>query len=192
MKPTLTIVIVCAGIFLSLQTGCKQADHAVKVHPSHAELFTLEAAEPSLPINVGVEGEQEVRPIILVAQPKKIEPTPEQRAILGIKEPPEIDRLLLYRPPRGPEHGVSAEDFALKSGIGDGWGGARVMLDRVYPSYAVNGLAGGSYGISNIPRYGAQVGIARDRVGNVGNSWRILIGEGRAREPARAQTRYYR
>lgn len=171
-----------------LVAGCQRADRAISAPPTRAELFSLREQEPTLSILVGVE-RAGARPLLaIVPKYEDIEPTPEEREILGEKELPEPDVLAFYRPPRGPDHGVSTEIFAMSIGIG-GIGGALVGHAAVYPRLDTHGLAGHYAFAGTLPRPGASVGRPRARIAEPGRAWTLDVGEGRPRQPARRAPR---
>jgi len=182
------MALACAALLVV--TGCRRADRALFTPPTGAELPTFGELEPTLAFNVGVEGAGEARGVLVVPIYEKIEPTPEERQILGQKEELEIDALLFYRPPRGPEHGVSSEAYAMLVGIGGG-GGALVGQEFVFPRYGTDGFAGRHYGISALARSEAEAGRARALAAEAGLPWGAKVGEGREREPAQRELRRY-
>ncbi len=190
MKATLRITLLGCVVLLAAG-GCRQADRAISTPPTWAELPTFDELEPILPINVGVEGAGADRGYVIVPKYEKIEPTPEEREILGEKEEPELDALVFYRPPRGTEHGVSSEMFEMLTGIA-GVGGALVGREFVYIRYGTDGFAGRHYGISVSARPEAGVGRARGRISDVGLPWRMMVGENLPRKPAQRATHNYR
>jgi hypothetical protein len=180
-------IAICFG--LAAVSGCKQADRAISVAPTRAELPSFrEELEPTLAIGVGVEGAAGDRGILIVPQYEKIEPTPQEREILGQKEELELDALVFYHPPRGPEHGVSAEPFRRQTDV-SGIGGAGVSVDLAYPLYSTTGFAGRVYGVDLAQRWVAGVGRARDSGGAAGFARNQAVGEDRAREPAQRERR---
>lgn len=184
-----TAVVICAGLLVV--SGCQRADRAIGATPSRAELPNLEGEYVSaLAIGVGVEGAGDERGILMVPKCEKIEPTPEEREVLGEKEEPELDALALYRPPRGPQHGVSAEAYQSLTGVG-GIGGAGVGLSASYPRYGVLGYAGRNYGIALSASFVSGVGTARAPGADGGANWDQRVGEGRAREPMQRAKRHY-
>jgi hypothetical protein len=182
-------VAVCLGLVVA--TGCRQADRAISTTPSHAELPTFEEEfEPTLAIGVGVEGAGDDHGILIVPKYEKIEPTPEERKILGEKEELEIDALVFYRPPRGPQHGVCSEPFRRRTDV-RGIGGAGVGLDFAYPRYGTSGFAGRTFGIDLFQRWVAGAGRLRESGADAGQAWAPRVGEDRAREPAQRERRRY-
>ena len=184
-----TITLACLALLVA--TGCRRADRALFTPPTGAELPTFAELEPALAINVGVEGAADARGILVVPIYEKIEPTPEERQILGQKQELEIDTLLFYRPPRGPEHGVSSKAYGILISIG-GVGGALVGQEFAFPRYGTDGFAGRHYGISTLARPEAEAGRARAVAAEAGLPWSPKIGEGRQREPAQRESRRYR
>jgi hypothetical protein len=172
-----------AAVGLVAAGGCKQADRAVSAPPSHAELPTFEELGHRLPIVVGVEGASRVPRVVIVPQYEPIALTPEEREALGEKELPVPDVLLFYRPPRGPEHGVSSESFQALIGIG-GVGGALVGHDAVYPRVGIHGFAGHHAYLDTLARSGAAVDGLRPPTAEVGRAWAVEVGEGHRREGA--------
>jgi hypothetical protein len=168
--------------------GCHQADRAVFTPPTGAELPSFDEFEPTLPIDVGVEGAGDARGIVVVPIYEKIEPTPEERKILGDKPEPQLDALVLYRPPRGPEHGVSSEAFGVLIGV-SGVGGALAGQEPAFALYGVSGFAGRHYGISPLARSEASVGRSRAVGAEAGLPWSVEVGEGLPRAPAQHATR---
>ncbi|MBU0618221.1 MAG: hypothetical protein KKI02_10925 [Planctomycetes bacterium] len=182
-------IMVCLGLVVA--AGCRQADRAISAAPSHAELPTFEEEfEPTLAIRVGVEGAGDDRGIVIVPTYEKIEPTPEERKILGEKEELEIDALVFYRPPRGLQQGVSPEPFRRRTDV-SGIGGAGVALDFAYPRYGTSGFAGRTFGADLFQRWVAGAGRARDSGADAGQAWAPRVGEDRAREPAQRERRRY-
>jgi hypothetical protein len=176
------------SLVLLVIAGCRQTDRATSVAPTHAELPTFERLEPTLPIVVGVEGAAHVPRTIIVPRFEEIELTPEEREALGQKELPLPDVLALHRPPRRPEHGVSAESFRMFTGIG-GVGGALVGRDIAYPRVATHGVAGRYAYQQMLARSGASVGLPRHAGGHVGRSWSLSVGETSPRSTARSAPR---
>jgi hypothetical protein len=140
-------VLITVGLVLAL-AGCAERRQIVSTEaPIEEELLDLEPYERAIPANIGVEGRTERPRVVLVPEFKPIEPTPEERAVLGEPEQePEPDVLTLYRPPRGPEHGVGRSLGGPNLGI-FGIGGASVAVQRVQPETGVSGVAGRYYGI---------------------------------------------
>jgi hypothetical protein len=185
-----TAVLVCLA--LSGVPGCQLADQAVSTTPSRAELPTFaEELEPRLAIGVAVEGARDDRGILIVPKYEKIEPTPEEREILGEEPELEIDALALYRPPRGPEHGVSTESFQARTGVG-GIGGVSVDLDLAPPRYGTSGFAGRAFGIDVLKRWVAGAGGVRQSGAEAGQLRAKTVGECEARRPAQRAHRNYR
>lgn len=181
-----TTLGACAMLLAA--AGCKQVDRAGVGAPTLAELPTFEELEPRLPIVVGIEGARATPRTIIVPKYERIELTPEQRAVLGEQEEPQLDLLAFYRPPRTPEQGVSADSFSMVTGIG-GVGGAIVGRCLVYPRYAQYGL-GGRYAYQHtMARSGASVGRPRRPGGAVGRSWLVSVGENEARTRAQRASR---
>jgi hypothetical protein len=188
IRPATLIVSVA----LLATAGCKQADRAVSATPHLAELPTISVPEPTMSARIGVEGAQIAPQVIFVPKFEPIELTPQQREALGEKdEPPELDALAFYRPPRRPEHGVSTESFEMLTGIG-GIGGAQVGRDAVRPRIGTHGFAGHYAFPHSVLRQGARVGLPRRRAGYVGRAWGVEVGEGLPRPPAQAATRTQR
>lgn len=183
-RPTVRLIFVP----LLMALGCRQADRAVSTPPNRDELPTLVVYEPVLPINVGVEGAEQGPQVLFVPKLEPIELTPEEREILGEVEPPEPDALLFYRPPRGPEHGVTAEVFDVRIGIG-GADGALIGYELAHPRVATEGYAGRYMFSHGVARRGALTGLPRRPIAEVGNAWAIDVGENLPREPARAAPR---
>jgi hypothetical protein len=168
--------------------GCRQVDRVGRGAPTLAELPTFEELESRLPITVGIEGALAKPRTIIVPKYDPIEPTPEERVILGEQQELQLDLLAFYRPPRTPEQGVSADSFSMVTGIG-GVGGAIVGRCLVYPRYAQYGL-GGRYAYQHtMARSGASVGSPRRPGGNVGRSWSVSVGENEARTRAQRASR---
>jgi len=183
MKMILRIAFLAlAGLVATV--GCQQADRAVSAPPSHAELPTFEALEPTLPALIGVAGAGDAPRVIIVPRYEEIALTPEEREALGEEEPPEPDVLLFYRPPRGPEHGVSPGSFEMLTGSGR-MGGALVGHDSVYPRFGTYGVAGRHSSPHVFARPGAMVGRPRAPAGDVGRIWAVEIGQGPPRTGAR-------
>lgn len=177
------------GLALIVASGCKPADRAIATTPSRAELPSFaEKYEPALAIGVGVDGARGDRGIVIVPKYQKIEPTPEEREILGEKPEIELDALALYRPPRGPQHGVSSEAYQALTGV-NGIGGAGVGLDPAYRRYGVIGFAGRVFRIDLFERCVADSRERRHSGGGTGEILNPTVGEGRAREPVQRETR---
>lgn len=186
--PLRITILACAALLLA--GGCRQAERTALVTPTRAELPTFEEFESPLPINVGVEGAGDARGIVIVPLYEKIEPTPEEREILGQKPEVEIDALVLYRPPRGPEHGVSSEAYGMLIGIG-GVGGASAGQEFVVPRYGVYGFAGHHFGTSSLARSEAGMGRARAVSAEAGLPWGAKVGEGLPRAPAQRESKRF-
>jgi hypothetical protein len=135
-------------------------------------------------MRVGVGG-AEARPVITIVPPfEKIEPTPQERAVLGEPEhAPMPDVLAFYQPPRGVEHGVSTETFILSTGIG-GMGGVSAGRAIVYPRYSTHGWAGRHAFAGAISRLGESVGRLREATAEAGRPWPVDVGEGLPRRGA--------
>ncbi len=182
-----TAVVICIGLLTV--TGCQQRDRAISTTPSPAELPNFDKEfQSSLAIAVGVEGAGDVRGIRIVPFYEKIEPTPEERIILGEKPELEIDALVFYRPQRGPRHGVSTEALQRMTGV-SGIGGAAVGLDVTASRYDAVGYAGRNFGVTLAKRPNVGVGLTRRRGGEAGQLWQPRVGECRARKPMEREKR---
>lgn len=184
MRATLPLIgFVSVGVVLT--TACTQADRALTAPPSRAELVAFPEQEPTLPIVVGVEGTDRGPRLVLVPKFEDIEPTPEERRLLGeVEEVPQPDVLAFYRPPPGPEQGVSSEAFLMSVETG-GVGGALVgqaLAGR--PRVATCGFGGRHAVEHHVVRYEAMVGLPRGRTGYVGRAFSVLVGDGPPRRPA--------
>lgn len=169
---------------LLLSGACRAPERAAAPAPSRAELLAFPQPRPGLPIAVGVEGQELGERIVLVPEFPAVEPTPEERKVLGEpRRPPEPDVLVLYRPPPGPQQGVSPESFTLSVTDAGGWG---MLVGRTgfAPRYATWGL-GGRYAVEyHLERHGARVGLPRGRVSHPGRVFAVQIGEGPPRSEA--------
>jgi hypothetical protein len=173
---------------LGVAVGCRQADRAISTPPSRAELPTFTRPEPKLSAVVGVEGARDLPRVASVPRYEEIKLTPEEREALGEREVPEPDALLFYRPPRGPEHGVSPELFPMSIGV-SGIGGALIGRETAYPRYGVHGLAGHYAAEHGLARFGAGVGLSRGPTAAAARGWGVQVGEGLARKGAARASR---
>jgi hypothetical protein len=188
MRVTLGLAFLASLVLLP--AGCRRPAPAISAAPTLAELPRFAELEPTLPIEVAVEGAYVVPRVVLVPKYEPIELTAEEREALGERVEPEVDLLAFYRPPRRPDQGVSTEVFTMAVGIG-GVGGALVGRASVYERVNVHGEAGRYYASSLDDRAEASRGRARENVAGVGGAWTISVGEGRARQPAeRAHSTY--
>jgi hypothetical protein len=182
--PRIIVMGICAALVLG---GCKQADRAKTTDPTLDELPTLTEPESTMSANIGVDDRQITHGRIIVPTYKKIEPTAEEKKILGIKEEPPLDELVLYRPPPRPEQGISAdstERYSLCEAGGMLVG--RCPSEQLYSNY---GYAGRYYDASIFGRVGAAAGPPRDSGISTGIPWTMLVGECYPRQPAARETR---
>jgi hypothetical protein len=185
MKTAVRTALSASAILLAAAAGCKQGENRlITMSPSRAELPTFAQPEQTLTAVVGVEGVREAPRGVIVPQYKKIELTPEEREALGEREPPIPDALLFYRPPRGPEDGVSPESFQMLTGI-SGVGGALIGYESASARFGTQGVAGRYSAEYALSRFGASVGLAREPAAEVGRGWGVIVGEGLARQGAR-------
>ena len=190
MNFTLRCLLLVSCVLL-IAGGCRQADRVTVVPPTRAELPTFEEVEARLPISVGVAGAGATPQTRIVPEYREIELTPQERAAIGEPVEPEPDVLAFYRPPRGPEHGVSAGTFAMRAGIG-GLGGPSVGHAVVGQRFGRLGLGGVYAAISSEQRAAANVGPSRTAAGIAGHGWGMSVGESRPRKPARSANHTYR
>ena len=181
--PRLIVTGICAALLL---TGCQQADRAKTATPTLEELPYFEEPVTVSTANVGVEGRTATRRMI-VPRYEKIEPTPEEKKILGIKEEPELDALVLYRPAPSPEQGISAESLS-KYGVCN-IGGMTVGTCPAEQRYSNYGYAGRYYAASIFGREGAAAGFPTERRVSVGLPWTMSVGECFPRQPAAREKR---
>ena len=177
-------IIVTALAAVLLFTGCKQADRAQTADPTLDELPDFEAPVQISTALIGVEGRHATPARIIVPTYERIEPTAEEKVILGIKEPPLPDALVLYRPAPTPERGISSEETQLYS-VNE-VGGTLIGVGQAEPYYWNYGFAGRYYNAARFNRTGAAAGVAREPVGVLGPSGTMTVSEGvRSRIAAR-------
>lgn len=184
------LMYVCvAGLVLGA-AGCKHNGQAISTAPSRAELPPPNRDIPTLSAKIGVEGEFSNSGTLPIPVFPKIEPTPEQRKILGEPPPePVLDVLAFHRPPRGPDQGVASEEPGVIAAV-FGWGGSAVGLENPYTSSGVLGVGGVSAAEYSVKWTIAQPGRMRDPVGAAGPGWRVSVGEGLPSHIAARAKRY--
>jgi hypothetical protein len=184
MRMTARLAILIS-LSLALVAGCASTRDVVTAAPTVDELPDLTRAEGIIPADVGVEGAPDRPHVLLVAPMPEPEYTEEEKKILGIHEEYGYDPLELYRPPIGPEQGVTALPPTPLSGVGLGLGGGDIGLVPWWPPAGVGSdWAGAAPGISPNPVRPAGVGPGKARtaaagpllypgVGNVGRLRRV-------------------
>lgn len=187
IAPILIVTALAAALACA---GCKQGDRAATAAPTLEELPVLKPPPRVSAVQIGVEGRAPEQARIIVPTYEKIEPTPEEQQILGIKDPPLPDALVLYRPPPTPERGISSESTELY-GINEP-GGIFVGREKAVPRYWNYGFAGRGYGTSLFDRVGAGVGRPRETPASTAFPWTMLAGEGELRQPAARETQDHR
>lgn len=173
----LTTVGVC-GLLLAA-VGCKHADQAIVTGPSPIELPAANRDIPTISPLIGIDGQGYARKMLPLPRFPEIKPTASEREVLGDEpEEPELDELVLYRPPRGAEHGVGRTLYGVYAGV-SGSGGASVGHENAYRSYGVTWDQGGVYSeLLPAPTRIAHQGRARRPGGHPGPRWRIDAAEG--------------
>jgi hypothetical protein len=182
--PKFTFLTCVAALAVS---GCKRPEQAILVAPTRAELSSFKRLEPTLTITVGVEGADTTPRERIVPIYHKVEPTPAERAILGEAPQPAPTALAFYRPPRGPEQGVSNASGGARVGVG-GIGGALVGWSGIDQRYGLCGRGGTYAFVGALPVSAAGVDGLRGPTAEVGPSWTMEVGEGAPRRPARHES----
>lgn len=134
----------------------------------------MRRSERVLPIRVGIEDRHATRQPRIVPELKPVEPTPEERAILGPEPEPPIDFLALYKPARpGIDPHTSG---AATAGIG-GVGGVHAGLEPARASYgSYFGLGGVSIGVEFATRISAISTLEPRSMAGLGPDGRIKVG----------------
>ncbi len=164
---------------------------ATRVTPNREELPNFPRLQRRLPARIGVDSRGQAAPIREPIVPTYTEPelTPEQKHALGLDQQDEPDFLAFYHPQRGPEHGVGGYSRPAAAAASAG-GGALYGTNAPWPSYAVHSPPGAAYSIDMTSRLAmAHAYAAVFPAIGVADSFRMLIGEGFARQPAAAMTR---
>ncbi|MBW7907085.1 MAG: hypothetical protein LC135_11935 [Phycisphaerae bacterium] len=118
---------------LALAAGCAAPQRPeVSAAPTRAELPDLSASERVLPVSVGIDDRYASRAPRIVPEFKPVEPTPDERRIIGAPPEPPIDFLALYRPPRP---GIDFHGTGALAGVG-GAGGADAGMEPAAVAYA--------------------------------------------------------
>lgn len=166
--------LIGVGLCAIVPLGCQskvETRTEITAAPTLEELPNLlDPYERKIAAKIDFEGSRETTRIRIVPEFKPVEPTPEEKAILGEPRKSVSDELLaFYRPPRGVEHGVSPleggaqyssfKSYAVEIGVDDTGGGAL---------YYVFGEAGLHSAPHSIKREGA---VAYDAPG-------LIIGSG--------------
>jgi hypothetical protein len=130
---------------LALAAGCAAPQRPeLSAAPTRAELPDLSASDRVLPINAGVDDRYASRAPRIVPEFKPVEPTPEERRIIGAPPESPIDFLALYRPPRP---GIDFHGAGILAGVG-GVGGVDAGLERATVAYSSYfGLGGPAIGV---------------------------------------------
>ncbi len=193
MKPTALVMLTLAGLLLI--GGCRRpTNQAISVAPAPSELPpNAEELPPPSAALVGVEGQP--RRIVRLPVPAfaPVEPTPEEREILG-PEPPEpvLDVLLFYRPQRGPAQGVMP---GFRQPIAERYrdaGGPAVGHEAATLSYSNAGSAGHHAEAYPIRRRAAAAGDLRSATAGTAGRAGADVGEGPRRRGAKRASRYDR
>ncbi len=174
-------------------SGCRQKAQAITAAPTTRELPSDADEAPRMAALIGVEGRPSNHEILPIPEFKPVEPTPEERKVLGEQPPePKLDALALYRRPRGIEHGVAPDAFAMLVGT-SGRGGASVGRERNPARYGVSSDLGGKYADAYIYSWpSSYVGLPRPPSGEVGGGWTISVGENLPRRGAAHADQYGR
>lgn len=178
---------VCALLPLGCQSATETRSE-VTAAPTLEELPNLkDPYERKIAARIDFEGSRETSRIKIVPDFKPVEPTAEERAILGEPRKSVADELLaFYRPTRGPEHGVSpSEGGAVISSLRHLDVGVGVEPVHGGARYYVFGDAGHDAAVSLLSREGAKAydGLGGATIG-VGFDYSVQIGYNPARTKA--------
>ncbi|GEM_PF-3479767 len=178
------------GLFLGL-AGCRRGQTSITAAPTLRELPTDADEAPRMAASIGVEGLPPDRDILPIPAFKPVEPTPEERKILGEKPPePKLDALAFYRPERGIEHGVAPDAFAMLVGTSGRGGTSAGVQEATAPAGVSLDLAGEYAGAYRYAWRSSFVGLRRTPSGEAGGGWLMSVGENLPRRGAAHANRY--
>jgi hypothetical protein len=179
------VALLLAGALFT--AGCaSEKQEQVSAAPTLDELPNLSREDRVLPIKIGIDDRYATRAPRIVPEFKPVEPTPEERAILGPEPEPEIDFLALYQPPPSPQRGI---DPLSRSGgtIGvGGKGGPDTALEPVRNIYGTNlDRGGGVRGVDNLTRIPWTMNLLMPpNMYGIGMDSKIRVGVGGERKIA--------
>lgn len=146
MKPCRALIVAPCCLAILIASGCAtRTEPAATLGPTLDELPDSRATERVLPIRVGVEDRHASRQPRIVPEFKPVEPTPEERRILGPEPEPVIDFLALYTPARpGIDPHTSGAATVGVGGVGGAFAG---LAPARSPFASYMGLGGVSIGV---------------------------------------------
>lgn len=175
-------LVVGLGLCALLPLGCQSAVEPrseITAAPTLDELPNLkDPYERKIAAKIDFEGSRETTRIKIVPDFKPVEPTPEEKAILGEPRKSVSDELLaFYRPPRGPEHGVSPREGGAQYASFRAYAvGIDVDPSRGGANYYVFGEAGRHALPHSISREGAAVYGSQGLIIGYGLDYAVRIG----------------
>lgn len=182
LRVLLGIGVACAA----LACGCSQRNETAQTPPPHLEeLPTFPELDPGVPARIGVEGAQYTPRKALVREYKEVEPTPEEREILGEEREPGADLLGFYRKQPNVEQGVSPAAVRPWVGHSASTGGVAsgLTVTRSAASVLLFDVSGATVGFGPNRFAAAALGY-RTPSGEKGLISRVQVGENPARKGA--------
>ncbi|MFO0838417.1 MAG: hypothetical protein U1D55_07795 [Phycisphaerae bacterium] len=178
------VLCAFAGFVLA---GCaasgKPAPRPASPDPTVDELPHIPELQRNIPARIGVAGLGNAPRAVLVAPMPPVEPTAEEKKILGDTEPPPLQELTLNRPPPGPQQGVYPRYGGIIAGSQSSKGGPHSSLGAIRWTSGLQtaGSGGGSFaqGGSRVTSIGSVSSRDRSRADS-GRREEIRTGEGRA------------
>lgn len=197
----LRFICIAGPLLAAGLTGCTTASpasngpgvrpQASTAAPIRDELFTAIERERTIAASVGVEMREAPR-LTLIPAFQPIEPTPEQRAILGERPDPLDDLFAFYRPPRGADDGVLPVADSDFTGVDTSFlSPASILLQRYSGSPAVDISAYESHGWLIMDRSRSAVLLHTDRPAMRYLESGADVGENEARDTSARMPRIY-
>jgi len=124
----------------------------------------------------------------VVPEFKEVKPTPQEKQILGIQEPPKDEFAILYRPPPTPERGIDPIGSGLITGT-YGLGGADARTYGEVSPILIYGWGGASTAVYPVAARMADVWWPREPTASIGGRDEVLTGIDQKRTVAGRHTR---